>query len=80
MRRADRHDIAPCELKLIRVGHWLWRALNRARRAGNVSESEALYAALRTVWRLKHELRAELRAARAIAGRRLAARFAAVRR
>jgi hypothetical protein len=62
LRRNDRHDLDPYELKLIRVGHALWAEWKRDRGAkwGSVGEGGALYAALETIWRLKREYRAEL--------------------
>jgi hypothetical protein len=62
LRRNDRRDVDPYELKLIRVGHALWAQWMRDRGAkwGSVGEGGPLYAALETIWRLKREYRAEL--------------------
>ena len=63
--RNDRHNIDRRELKLIRVGHYLWALYKKERgKSGNVSEERALYAALEQVWDLKNELRSDLAAER----------------
>lgn len=56
----DYHDIDPWELKLIRVGHALWRLYKNAQNRGDLGEIGPLYEALETVWQLKREYRAEL--------------------
>jgi hypothetical protein len=50
------------ELRLIRVGHALWAVLkrDRARNGGYLSQSDPIWEALATVWKLKREYRAEL--------------------
>jgi hypothetical protein len=66
-KRARYHysDVAPSELKLIRVGHYLWKLYKVARNGIDVGESEALSQALETVWAVKRKLRIELAAKRA---------------
>lgn len=65
--RNDRFSTSRPELTLIRVGHYLWAMYKRSCGiSGNVSERQALYAALETVWERKRELRAELSAQRAV--------------
>jgi hypothetical protein len=65
IRRNDTRDVSPAELKLIRVGHSLWLERRKALKSGTVDDYKAIEAALETVWLLKRELRAELKAARA---------------
>lgn len=66
MKRNDTYDIDTHELKLIRVGHYLWALLKRsARKSEPLSEIEALEEALATVWELKRQYRQELRLKRA---------------
>jgi hypothetical protein len=65
-RRNDRYSTFRPELTLIRVGHYLWARYKRSCGiSGYVSERQALYTALETVWERKVELRAELKAQRA---------------
>jgi len=75
MKRTDRHDINPYELKLIRVGHHLWR--DRRKNGVTVSERMAIYAALETVWEAKRQLRTELATIRKERGRAFAERMKA---
>jgi hypothetical protein len=65
-QRHDTFDIDRRELKLIRVGHYLW-ALHKEERGKSepLRESGPIWEALRTVWSLKVELRKELKAERA---------------
>lgn len=65
IRRNDSRDISPAELKLLRVGHQLWLDRKKALKSGTVDDYRAIEAALETVWQLKRELRAELKATRA---------------
>jgi hypothetical protein len=76
-QRHDTYDINRRELKLIRVGHYLWALHKREQRRGSVYQKErgksdslreqkALEAALQTVWGLKKVLRQELKAERAV--------------
>lgn len=63
--RNDRHDIDRRELKLLRVGHYLWAIYKKeCGKSENVSERRAIWEALQQVWELKRELREELRAER----------------
>jgi hypothetical protein len=64
--RNDRHDTHLAELKLIRTGHALWAIWKKERRkSGYVEQQCPILAALRTVWDLKAQVRAELKARRA---------------
>jgi hypothetical protein len=64
--RSDRHDTDRRELKLLRVGHYLWAIYKKeCGKSGNVNQQRALETALRQVWDLKKELRQELKAERA---------------
>ena len=74
------HKYATAELTLIRAGQHLWAWWKRScGKNRQVSESEALYAALETVWNCKRELRAEMKAQhKALASQvRSSGRFAA---
>jgi hypothetical protein len=62
--RYDKRDVDARELKLIRVGHYLWREAKRAANGRPVSESGHIWEALQTVWQLKKQLRSELAAER----------------
>jgi hypothetical protein len=75
-QRHDTYDIDRRELKLIRVGHYLWALYKREQRRGSVYQKErgkfdslreqkALETALQTVWDLKKTLRQELKVERA---------------
>ena len=76
MQRNDRHYIDRRELKLLRVGHYLWAIYKKERgKSGNVSEQRALETALRQVWDLKKELRQELKAERAARAELVRERF-----
>ena len=70
------------EIRLVRVGHALWAMMkrDRAKNGGRLPQSEPIYEALETVWRLKREYRAELAASRQAEGARLRNKFAAVER
>ena len=57
--RNDRYDIDPRELRLIRVGHYLWGQFKRNRQEPGIEQ------ALEDVLTRKRELRAELRVERA---------------
>jgi len=65
-QRHDTHDIDRRELKLIRVGHYLW-ALHKKERGKSepLRQSGPVWEALQTVWGLKKILRQELTAERA---------------
>jgi hypothetical protein len=77
-RRNDRYSTSRPELTLIRVGQHLWAMYKRSCGiSGYVSERQALYAALETVWERKRELREELKAARTARAAELRERFAA---
>ncbi len=76
IQRNDTRDINPAELKLIRVGHFLWFEWKRALKSGHLLQIRASEAALEDVWRLKRELRAELKQKRAEESARLRAKFA----
>ena len=77
-KRYDYRDIDPWELKLIRVGHAIWRLYRRenARNASYLLERKALLEACETVWRLKREYREKLKKRRAEASSKIAKRFA----
>jgi hypothetical protein len=65
-QRHDTHDIDRRELKLIRVGHYLW-ALGKKEcgKSQPLRESGPIWDALQTVWNLKVELRKALKVERA---------------
>ena len=66
LKRNDRHDIDRRELKLIRVGHYLWSLYKKeCGKSGYVRESGPTWDALQTVWSLKRILRQELKIERA---------------
>jgi hypothetical protein len=74
--RNDRHDIDWRELKLLRVGHYLWAIYKKeCGKSGTVSEEMALESALRQVWDLKKELRRELKTERAARAELVRERF-----
>ena len=74
--RNDRHDTDRRELKLIRVGHYLWALYKKeCGKSGNVEQERALYEALQTVWNLKVELRKDLKAERAVKAAAMRERF-----
>ena len=65
-QRHDTHDIDRRELKLIRVGHYLWSLHKKeCGKSDSLREQKALEAALQTVWDLKKILRQELQVERA---------------
>jgi hypothetical protein len=78
LRRNDRVSVERFELKLIRVGHALWAVLkrDRARNGGHLSQSDPIWEALATVWKLKREYRTELAARRQSESVELRAKFA----
>ena len=80
LRRNDRRDAERAELKLIRVGHALWAIMkrDRARNGGYLPQSDPIWDALETVWRLKREHRAELTGKRQAESAQLRAKFARV--
>ena len=80
LRRSDRVSVDRCELRLIRVGHALWAILkrDRARNGGYLSQSDPIWEALATVWKLKKEYRAELVRRRQAESVELKAKFAKV--
>jgi hypothetical protein len=80
LRRNDRVSVDRGELKLIRVGHALWAVLkrDRGRNGGYLSQSDPIWEALATVWKLKSEYRAELAARRQAESVELKAKFARV--
>jgi hypothetical protein len=65
-QRHDTFDIDRRELKLIRVGHYLW-ALGKKEcgKSQPLRESGPIWDALQTVWNIKVELRKELKVERA---------------
>jgi hypothetical protein len=66
LKRNDRHDIDRRELKLIKVGHYLWSLYKKeCGKSGYVRESGPIWEALQTVWELKVELRQDLKVERA---------------
>jgi len=74
-RTNDSRDIDPAELKLIRVGHFIWLERKRALQSEDVEHVRALDAALQTVWELKRQRRAELKVERAERSKQLRQRF-----
>jgi hypothetical protein len=76
MRRNDTRDMSPAEVKLVRIGHLLWLDRKKSLKSGDVEQVWAIDAALETVWRLKRELRAELKVQRAEESAKLRAYFA----
>jgi len=76
IRRNDLRDLSPAELKLVRAGHFLWLDRKKALKSSDVQLVRAIDEALETVWRLKRELRQELKAERAKESARLRAHFA----
>ena len=76
IRRNDTRDISPAELKLVRIGHLLWLDRKKALKSSDVQLVGAIDEALETVWRLKRELRAELKVERANESAKLRAHFA----
>jgi hypothetical protein len=66
-QKYDYRDIDRRELKLIRIGHYLWGLYKRevAGKCRSVDERDHIYEALETVWQLKRQLRIELKAERA---------------
>ena len=76
IRRNDLRDIDRGELKLIRIGQLLWLDRKKTIRAEDVQHIRVLDAALETVWQLKRERRAELKAERAAESARMRAFFA----
>ena len=80
LRRNDRVNPDRGELKLIRVGHAVWAIMkrDRARNGGYLPQSDPIWEALATVWKLKNEYRAELAAGRQAESAKLQAKFARV--
>ena len=78
LRRNDRVSVDRGELRLIRVGHDIWTVLkrDRARNGGYLPQSDPIWEALATVWKLKKEYRAELVARRQAESAELRAKFA----
>jgi hypothetical protein len=65
-QRHDTYDIDRRELKLIRVGHYLWSLYKKERgKSDPLRESGPISDALQTVWGLKKTLRQELKIERA---------------
>jgi hypothetical protein len=65
-QRHDTYDIDRRELKLIRVGHYLWSLYKKeCGKSDPLREQKALETALQTVWGLKKMLRQELKVERA---------------
>jgi hypothetical protein len=77
-RRYDRVNVDRGELKLIRVGHALCAIMkrDRARNGGCLPQSDPIWEALETVWKLKKEYRTELVAWRQVESAELRAKFA----
>ena len=80
LQRNDRRNIDWVELKLIRVGHALWAIMkrDRARNGGYLPQSDPIWEALATVWKLKREYRAELAVRQQADSAELRAKFAKV--
>jgi hypothetical protein len=68
--------MSPGELRLVRLGHLLWLDRKKALKLSDVQLLGAIDDALEAVWRLKRELRQELKAERAKESARLCAHFA----
>ena len=83
LTRAQRHDTRDIEwpeLKLIRVGQYLFsRWKQSTRKSDPLSEQMALEQALETVYRIKREYRAERDVRRKLANAEVRKRFAASR-
>ena len=74
--RNDRFDTDRREMKLIRVGHYLWSLYKNERgKSEPLNQEQALYAALEIVWSLKKQLREELVVERAAKAAITARRF-----
>jgi hypothetical protein len=78
LRRNDRVNVDRGELRLIRVGHALWYQMkrDRARNGGYLPQSDPIWEALETVWKLKKDYRTELAARRQVESAELQAKFA----
>jgi hypothetical protein len=61
-KRNDRHDVDATELRLIRVGHHVWRLY---RRESYPDENGPLWEALQAIWAAKRERRRQLSLMRA---------------
>ena len=76
MKRNDTYDIDRRELKLVRVGHYLWSLYKReCGKSDPLREYGPIWDALQTVWNLKKTLRQELKVERAIKSQLCAERF-----
>jgi len=71
IQKIDRHDVDRAELKLIRIGHFLWLDRKRALKASDLQLVQALDASLNTVWELKRVVREGVKARRADAAAKL---------
>jgi hypothetical protein len=78
LRRNDRASVDRGELRLIRIGHALWAMMkrDRARNGGYLPQSDPIWEALATIWKLKREYRAKLVARRQTESAELRAKFA----
>jgi predicted metal-dependent hydrolase len=81
IKRNDTRDIDAYELKLIRVGHYLWALYKRsARKSEPLGERMALEQALEAVWNIKREYRQQLALKRAESNAVVRERFATLKR
>ena len=66
IKRNDRRNVDTWELKLIRVGHAIWALYKRERRFPGTTgiQETVLLRACESIWKLKKEYRAELKAKR----------------
>ena len=62
----EQHPVDWRELKVIRVGHYMWARYKESLKSETANQSGALYSALEQVWAIKKELRASLKAERAV--------------
>ena len=78
LRRNDRASVDRGELRLIRIGHALGAMMkrDRARNGGYLPQSDPIWEALATIWKLKREYRAKLVARRQTESAELRAKFA----
>jgi hypothetical protein len=79
-QRHDTRDPDRRELKLIRVGHYLWSIFKKERgKPDSVNERMALEAALQAVWDAKKALRQDIAVERAVESEASKAAFAKFR-
>jgi hypothetical protein len=78
--RYDKRDVDRRELRLIRVGHYLWALRKReSLKSRPLSEERASWDGLQAVWGAKRTLRREISAERAIQAKIVRERFARAR-